>query len=143
MAKTKLVWKRGMQFDAYSAGQEAPIHIEAEEKFGGIGYGYQPKPLMLVSLAGCTALDVASLMKKMRIDENVADFTVEVDAHMTDEHPKFFDKVHVIYNFTGKDLNEEKLTKCVSLSESRYCGVFKMFRSFAEVSYEINFIEEA
>ena len=143
MAKTKLVWKRGMQFDAYTSGQDEPIHIEAEEKFGGIGYGYQPKPLILVALAGCTALDVASLMKKMRIDEDVKDFNVEVDAHMTEEHPKYFDKVHVTYNFTGKNMNEEKLTKCVSLSESRYCGVFKMFRSFAEVTYEINFIEEA
>ncbi len=142
MANTKLVWKRGMQFDAYTDGLEQPIPIEAEEKFGGIGYGYQPKPLMLVSLAGCTALDVASLMKKMRIDDDVTDFTVDVDAHMTEEHPKFYDKVHVIYNFKGNNLNREKLTKCVTLSESRYCGVYKMFRTFAEVSYEINFIEE-
>ncbi len=141
MKQVKLVWKKGMQFDAYAPGQDQPIHIEAEEKFGGIGYGYQPKPFMLVALLGCTALDVASLMKKMRIDENVSDFEVKVDAHMTDEHPKYYDKVHVIYNFSGKDLNKEKLTKCVSLSESRYCGVFKMFRSFADVTYEINFIE--
>jgi putative redox protein len=142
MPKTKLVWKKGMQFDAYTMGQDDPLHIEAEEKFGGIGYGYQPKPLMLVALAGCTGLDVSSLMKKMRIDEDVTDFTVEIDAHMTEEHPKYFDKIHVIYNFKGKNLNQEKLTKCVTLSESRYCGVYKMFRSFAEVSYEINFIEE-
>jgi putative redox protein len=142
MEHTKLVWKRGMQFDAYTAGQDEPIHIESEEKFGGIGYGYQPKPMMLLALAGCTALDVASLMKKMKIDVDVSDFTVDVDAEMTDEHPKYFNKVHVIYNFKGKGLNEKKLTKCVSLSESRYCGVFKMFRAFAEVTYEINFIEE-
>ncbi len=142
MANTKLVWKRGMQFDAYTAGKPEPLPIEAEEKFGGKGEGYQPKPLMLVSLAGCTGLDVSSLMKKMRIDEAVKDFTVDIEAHMTDEHPKYFDKVHVIYNFTGTGLNKEKLTKCVTLSESRYCGVFKMFRTFAEVTYEINFIEE-
>ena len=142
MANTKLVWKKGMQFDAYTAGQDAPIHIESDEKFGGIGYGYQPKPLMLVALAGCTALDVASLMKKMRLDEDVRDFTVDVDGHMTEEHPKYFDKVHVIYKFEGKNLNQEKLTKCVSLSESRYCGVYKMFRNFAEVTYEIVFIEK-
>ena len=142
MEHTKLIWKRGMQFDAYTVGREEPISIDSEEKFGGIGYGYQPKPMMLLALAGCTALDVASLMKKMKIDVDVTDFTVDVDAEMTDEHPKYFNKVHVIYNFKGKGLNEKKLTKCVSLSESRYCGVFKMFRAFAEVTYEINFIEE-
>lgn len=142
MGQTKLVWKKGMQFDAYTVGKNEPIPIEAEEKFGGIGYGYQPKPFMLVALAGCTGLDVSALMKKMRIDDDVSDFTVNIDANMTDEHPKFYDKVHVIYNFKGKNLNKEKLTKCVNLSESRYCGVFKMFRSFAEVTFEINFIEE-
>ena len=142
MGSTKLIWKRGMQFDAITEGLDEPLHIEAEAKFGGIGYGYQPKPLMLVSLAGCTGLDVAALMKKMRIDDDVTDFTVDVDAHLTEEHPKYYDKVHVIYTFKGKNLNREKLTKCVTLSESRYCGVYKMFRCFAEVSYEINFIEE-
>ncbi len=142
MGQTKLIWKRGMQFDAYTPGKDEPIPIEAEEKFGGKGEGYQPKPFMLVALAGCTGLDVAALMKKMRIDEDVTDFNIDIDAHMTEEHPKYYDKVHVIYNFKGKNLNKEKLTKCVTLSESRYCGVYKMFRSFAEVTYEINFIEE-
>jgi len=142
IVNTKLVWKGGMQFDAYSDGKDEPVPIDSEEKFGGIGYGYQPKPFMLVSLAGCTTLDVASLMKKMRIDKDVSNFTVDIDANMTEEHPKYFDKVHLIYKFVGKDLNKEKLTKCVSLSESRYCGVFKMFRAFAEVTYEIIFEEK-
>ncbi len=141
MAKTKLTWKRGMQFDADTIGLDKPLTIDAEEKFGGRNYGYNPKPLMLVALAGCTGLDVASLMAKMRIDNDVKDFTVDVEASMTDEHPKYFDKVHVVYNFVGTNMNEEKLTKCVSLSESRYCGVFKMFRTFADVTYEINFIK--
>ncbi len=142
MAKVKLEWKRPMAFDAYVGEYPEPVKIDSEEKFGGRGYGPQPKPLMLVSLGGCTAMDVASLMKKMRVDENVEDFTVEVNAHMTDEHPKYYDKVHVVYNFKGKNLDREKLTKAVKLSETRYCGVYKMFRSFADVTYEINFIED-
>lgn len=142
MKNVKLVWQRGLAFDAYTPGLDKPLPLDGEAKFGGRGYGYHAKPLMLVSLAGCTGMDVASLMKKMRIDEDVTDFNVYVDAHMTDEHPKYYDKVHVTYIFKGKNLNREKLTKCVTLSESRYCGVYRMFRSFAEVTYEIKFEEE-
>ncbi len=142
MKNVKLVWQRGLAFDAYAPGQEAPLHLDGEEKFGGRGYGYNAKPLMLVALAGCTGMDVASLMKKMRVDENVTDFTVDVQARMTDEHPKYYDKVHVTYTFKGKDLDIAKLTKAVDLSRTRYCGVYKMFGSFAEVSHEIVFEEE-
>jgi putative redox protein len=142
MKNVKLVWQRGLAFDAYTSGLEKPLPLDGEEKFGGRGYGYNAKPLMLVSLAGCTGMDVASLMKKMRVDENVTDFQVKVDAHMTEEHPKYYDKVHVTYIFKGKDLDKAKLTKAVDLSRNRYCGVYKMFRSFAEVTHEIVFEEE-
>ncbi len=142
MKNVKLVWQRGLAFDAYAPGQDKPLPLDGEEKFGGRGYGYNAKPLMLVSLAGCTGMDVASLMKKMRTDEQVSDFTVAVDAHMTDEHPKYYDKVHVTYTFKGKDMDRAKLTKAVKLSRERYCGVYHMFSHFAEVTYEIVFVEE-
>ena len=141
MKNVKLQWKRGLAFDAYTSGKEEPLHLDGEEKFGGRGYGYNAKPLMLVALAGCTGMDVASLMKKMRTDEQVEDFWVEVDAHMTEEHPKYYDKVHVKYTFKGKNMDRAKLTKAVHLSRDRYCGVYHMFRSFAEVSDEIVFEE--
>ncbi len=142
MKYVKLQWQRGLAFDAYTSGLDKPLPLDGEEKFGGRGYGYNAKPLMLVSLAGCTGMDVASLMKKMRVDEQVTDFFVEVDAHMTDEHPKYYDKVHVKYTFKGKNLDRAKLTKAVDLSRNRYCGVYHMFRSFAEVTHEIVFDEE-
>ena len=142
MKNVKLVWQRGLAFDAYTPGQEKPLTLDGEEKFGGRGYGYNAKPLMLVALAGCTGMDVASLMKKMRTDEQVTDFTVNVEAEMTGEHPKYYNKVHVTYTFTGKNMDQAKLTKAVKLSRDRYCGVYFMFSKFAEVSYEIIFNEE-
>ncbi|NPA43154.1 MAG: OsmC family protein [Chlorobi bacterium] len=142
MKSVKLVWQRGLAFDAYAPGKDEPLPLDGEEKFGGRGYGYHAKPMMLVALGGCTGMDVAALMKKMRVDENVTDFRVNVDAHMTEEHPKYYDKVHVTYIFKGKNLDRAKLTKAVDLSRERYCGVYKMFRSFAEVTHEIQFIEE-
>jgi len=130
-------WVEGMVFDATGIGGNTVL--DADEHVGGQNKGLRPKPLMLKALAGCTGMDVASLMKKMRAEAD--DFEVKVSGELTDEHPKYYNKVHVIYNFKGKELKRDKLTKCVNLSIDRYCGVFEMFRCFAEVTHEINFIE--
>jgi len=115
------------------------VLMETGEDFGGTNQGLNPKALMLSSIGGCTGLDVVALLKKMRVE--VDSFKIVVDANMTDEHPKYYDKVSIDYFFTGKDLNEEKIQKAVSLSEERYCGVIKMFRTFAEVSINIHINE--
>ena len=85
-------------------------------------------------------MDVVSLLKKMRAE--VDDFRIEVIANLTDEHPKFYDKVHVIYRFYGSDFKKDKIEKAVNLSVERYCGVMEMFRKFAEVTTEILYIEQ-
>jgi len=133
-------WLGKMAFNSKVIGGEVPL--DADEAVGGEGKGVRPKSLMLSSLSGCTGMDVTSLMKKMRTDESVSKFTVEVEGELTDEHPKIYKKVHVSYIFEGKEMNEAKLTKAVNLSIERYCGVFEMFRHFAEVSHEIIFIEK-
>ena len=96
--------------------------------------------MMLSSLAGCSGMDIASLLKKMRAE--VADFKIEVEAHLTEEHPKFYDKVHVTYTFFGSDFKKNKIEKAVNLSVDQYCGVMEMFRKFAEVTTEIIYIEQ-
>ena len=92
---------------------------------------------MLSSLAGCSGLDVASLMKKMKLE--VDEFTIETIANLTDEHPKFYDKVVVEYHFHGSNLKEDKLQKAVDLSIEKYCGVMEMFRQFAELEIKTVF----
>lgn len=138
--KSKTDWKGNMAFKSIISGGE--INLDADEKVGGEGKGVRPKALMLSALSGCTGMDVASLMKKMRIDESLLEFTIDVEGNLTEEHPKIYDKVHVVYTFVGKKLNKEKLEKAVNLSIERYCGVFEMFRKFATVTHEIIFTEK-
>lgn len=137
--KIETVWKGNMAFESQLPGGE--INLDADNEVGGQGNGVRPKQLMLTSLSGCTGMDVTSLMKKMRIDEEVSKFSIEVSGNLTDEHPKVYDKVHVKYSFEGKNMNQAKLEKAVNLSIERYCGVFEMFRAFAKVSHEIVFVE--
>ena len=95
---------------------------------------------MLSSLAGCSGLDVASLIKKMKLE--VDDFSIETIANLTDEHPKYYDSVAIEYHFHGSNLNEDKLQRAVDLSVEKYCGVMEMFRQFADVTTEVYLHEQ-
>lgn len=128
-------WKGNMRFESTNPG--GSLMIDAAEEVGGTNNGLRPKALMLSALAGCTGLDVVSLIKKMRLE--VVDFNVTTEGFLTDSEPQVYDKVVVIYHFYGLDLNEEKLTRAVELSVEKYCGVMQMFRSFATVTTQIVF----
>lgn len=133
--KINTVWKGNMQFESSNPG--GSLKIDVAEDLGGNSDGLRPKALMLSALAGCSGLDVASLMKKMRLE--VSDFFIETEGFLTDTEPAVYEKVIVTYNFVGENLNEEKLTRAVDLSVEKYCGVMHMFRSFSEIEIKIVF----
>jgi|TARA_B110000259_G_scaffold161846_1_gene186246 putative redox protein len=136
--KVTTTWKNKMLLESDNPlGKN--LLMESGPDSGGSNQGLSPKALMLSSLGGCTGLDLLSLLKKMRVE--IEDFKVIVNGELTEEHPKYYDKVSIDYYFTGTDLNEEKIKKAVSLSEERYCGVIKMFRAFAELTIAIHFNE--
>ncbi|NND80525.1 MAG: OsmC family protein [Maribacter sp.] len=129
-------WLGNMTFESNNpSGHNLTIDIAKED--GGDGNGFRPKALMLSSLAGCSGLDVASLIKKMKLE--VEDFTIETIANLTDEHPKFYDSVKIEYHFHGNNLNEKKLQRAVDLSIEKYCGVMEMFRQFAKLEIKTIF----
>lgn len=133
----KVNWMDKMAFSTEVNGHN--IILDADESVGGEDLGPRPKPLMLVSLAGCTGMDVVSILKKMRVD--VEGFNVKVEGELTEEHPIQYAKMHIIYEFEGKDLPKEKLKKAVNLSEERYCGVSALYRKAIEVTSEIRVID--
>ena len=136
--KVTTTWKNKMLLESDNPlGKN--LLMESGPDFGGSNQGLSPKALMLSSLGGCTGLDLLSLLKKMRVE--IEGFKVIVNGELTEEHPKYYDKVSIDYYFIGTDLNKENIKKAVSLSEERYCGVIKMFRAFAEVTIEIHFNE--
>lgn len=128
-------WKGNMQFESTNPG--GSLMIDAAEEVGGTNNGLRPKALMLSALSGCSGLDVASLIKKMRLE--VTDFNIVTEGFLTDTEPQVYDKVTVTYHFYGTNLNEEKLNRAVELSVEKYCGVMAMFRSFADVKIDTVF----
>ncbi|HOW41175.1 MAG TPA: OsmC family protein [Bacteroidales bacterium] len=130
-------WIENMAFETEVNGHK--IILDASEEGGGENKGPRPKLLMLSALGGCTGMDVISILSKMKVVPD--DFRVIVEGDITEEHPKHFNKMHVIYQFTGKNLPLDKLQKAVSLSEERYCGVSATYRKAMEITSEIKIIE--
>lgn len=136
MAKTNKVnatWLRNMAFEAELDGHR--LVMDAAAEFGGRDLGPRPKPFMLLALAGCTGMDVVSLLKKMRVEFEA--FSVEVEGELSEERPIRYTKMHVIYSFKGRDLPLGKLEKAVKMSEEQLCGVGAVYRKCMEVTSEI------
>lgn len=129
-------WKGGMAFETNNTSGLS-FRIDASPEDGGEGKGMRPKALMLSALAGCSGLDVAMLIKKMKLE--VEDFKIDTIAHLTEEHPKYYDSIVVEYHFYGKNLAEAKLKRAVDLSVEKYCGVMEMFRRFSTMEIKTIF----
>ncbi len=126
-------WLEKMAFQGEVNGHK--VVIDADETVGGENKGMRPKPLMQLSLAGCTAMDVISILQKMKVE--VDDFKVHVDGELTEEHPKHYTSMHIVYEFKGKNLSEEKIKKAVELSQDRYCGVSFSYKKVMNITNEI------
>lgn len=126
-------WKEGMAFEAEVNGHK--IMLDAGEQSGGLNRGPRPKPLMLVALAGCTAMDVVSILAKMRVE--LENFDVRVEGEQSEEHPVHYTSMHIIYEFWGKQLPADKLEKAINLSHERYCGVSAVYRKAMAVTHEL------
>jgi len=132
-----LAWKENLAFECDMDGHH--LVIDASKEGGGDDLGPRPKKLMLTALAGCTGIDVISMLKKMKVEPEA--FHVIVEGDLTEEHPISYRKMKVIYQFKGKDLPLEKLEKAVKLSEDKYCGVSAAYRLAMDLSSEIQVFE--
>lgn len=133
----EVTFKEDMSFEVGVDGHK--FMIDASPEVGGKDRGPKPKPLVLAALGGCTSMDVISILKKMRIKPDY--FNVAVAAEMTDEHPKYYNKIHLTYEFKGEDLPIDKLEKAINLSQDRYCGVTAMLANVAEITHEIKVLD--
>jgi putative redox protein len=134
----KTRWLNDLAFEAEVDGHK--IYLDSTVEHGGKNTGPRPKQLMMVALGGCTAMDVASILKKMR--ENVEEFTVEVEGDLAEEHPKKYEAMKIIYRLKGKDISRKNVEKAVNLSATKYCGVSANYLKAFPITHEI-IIEES
>jgi len=130
---TRVSLQDGMAFDVELNGHH--FVIDADEAVGGRDLGPRPKGLTLASLAGCTAMDVISILRKMRVE--VTRFEVSVDAGLAAQHPKKFTDMVVRYEVDGPEVPADKVKRAVELSEDRYCGVSATLKPAVAMRSEI------
>ena len=96
-----------------------------------------PLEMLLVSVAACTAADVASILEKKRQD--VVNYQVEVTGDRAEEHPRKFVKFHVHHIVHGRSVSEKAVADAIELSDTKYCSVAATVRPTATIttSYEI------
>ncbi len=119
----------GMQFVA-EAGSGYTVRLDAAESSGEQGGGFIPMEMVLVGLAGCTAMDVISILRKKRQD--VTEYQVHVRGERAEDHPKVFTSITVEHIVTGHGVSPEAVARAIELSETKYCSVGAMVRQTAE-----------
>ncbi|MBO8126478.1 MAG: OsmC family protein [Firmicutes bacterium] len=130
----ELRWIDGLTFAAKGATNHWVV-LDTRKEIGGHDGASSPMEMVLFGLMGCSAFDVVSILKKMRMEPR--DFRVYVEAERASEHPKVFTKIHLKYVFYGDELKKENLERAVSLSQEKYCSVAGMLKQAVEITYEI------
>ena len=116
--KVEVQWKGRMSFTgAADTGFEVPLGSSPE--VGGDNDGFRPMELMAISLAGCTAMDVISILSKKR--QEISDFQVRVITDRAEGHPKVFTHAVIEYHAAGKEISENAITRAMELSADTYC----------------------
>lgn len=136
----KVNWQGKMSFTGTAeTGFEVPLG--ANPKVGGDNDGFRPLELMSVSLAGCTAMDVISILQKKR--QEITDFRVEVDAARVDDHPRVISEAVIEYHVTGKDIAEKAVARAIELSATRYCPAQSMLAKVFPMELKYFIYDEA
>lgn len=137
--KAIVIWKGKMSFEGSSAaGFKLPLGTSVES--GGDNDGFRPMELLLIGLAGCTAMDVISILEKKR--QEVTDFEVRViEAERALEHPKVYTHIVLEFVVTGRNVDRVAVERAVELSATKYCSAQGMLGKVAKIESKITVLE--
>ena len=126
----QIKWTDGMQFIA-RAGKGPAVVLDSGEG----GSGPSPMEMVLIGVAGCSAVDVIMIMEKKRA--RVADFQVNITGERAEEYPKRYTDVHIEFVLHGKGIKPKALEQAIQLSETKYCGAMASLNATIETTYRI------
>jgi putative redox protein len=137
--QAKVNWQGRMSFVG-TADSGFHVNLGTRPEVGGDNDGFRPLELMAISLAGCTAMDVISILQKKRQD--VTDFEVRVHAERAGEHPRVFTGATIDYMITGRDVDEKAVVRAIQLSAERYCPAHAMLAQVFPIDMRYQIFEE-
>ncbi|ANE52397.1 OsmC family protein [Flavisolibacter tropicus] len=125
--KTTTIWKGGKSYESIHPNKST-IHIDAAG-------GFNPKALLLSGLASCSGVDIVDILEKMRVP--FADLKIEVEADQTEEYPRVFKDINIVYSIATDEENRDKVIKAIDLSLEKYCGVAAMLKKNSKINYTL------
>jgi len=134
----KVIWKEKMSFEG-TADSGFKVTLGTIPEVGGDNDGFRPMELLAIGLAGCTAMNVISILNKKKQD--VHDFEVRVHADRAEEHPKVFTHLTIEYVVSGKNVDQAAVERAVELSETKYCSAQAMFNKIVPIDRVITLHE--
>lgn len=137
--EAKVNWQGKLTFKG-SAESGFELPLGTEPAVGGDNDGFRPMELLAIGLAGCTAMDVISILSKKR--QEVTDFEVQVHAGRATEHPKVITDAIIEYFVTGHNLDESAITRAIELSATRYCPAQAMFKKLFPIELKYHIFED-
>ena len=137
--EAKVNWQGRLTFTG-TADSGFQLPLGTDQAVGGDNHGFRPMELLAVGLAGCTAMDVISILSKKR--QEVTDFEVQVHAERAEEHPKVMTGAVIEYFVTGQNLDEAALLRAIELSATRYCPAQAMFGKLMPIELKYNIFED-
>lgn len=126
----QIKWTDGMQFIARARKGPAVV-IDSRDG----GTGTSPMEMVLMGVAGCTAMDVISIMRKKRVQ--IDDFHVNITGEYAEKHPKRYTDIRIEYVFRGKDTKPKAVEHAIKLSETKYCSAMASLNANFAHSYRI------
>lgn len=130
---------KGMHFQGEGTSK-VTTNIDTSVTAGGTGHGTSPMELVLIAIAGCSGMDIITILEKMQV--KVQRFETTVEGERASDHPRIFKDIEVIYKFWGEDLPEDKIRRAVELSMEKYCSVVNMIDKVANLAYSIEYNPE-
>ena len=137
--QASVVWSKGLSFTG-TADSGHTVAIGTDPGVGGDDDGLRPMELMAISLAGCTAMDVISILRKKRVD--VTGFEVKVDGDRASDHPKVFTAFNIHYIVRGHNVEPAAVERAMDLSRTKYCPAQAMLGQLAPITLSYEIIEE-
>ncbi len=135
----QVTWVEGMQFVGEASSGHA-IVLDTKTGSGGRDTGTSPMELVLVGLAGCTAMDVRAILARKRQD--MTGLQVKVEAERADQHPRVYTEIRMTYVVRGRGLSEKAVADAIRLSQDKYCSASAMLAKTANISYTYHIVSE-
>jgi putative redox protein len=136
--KSKVTWQGRMTFSG-TADTGFEVTLGADPEVGGDSDGFRPMELIAIGLAGCTAMDVISILKKKRQD--VLAFEVQARLKRATEHPQVFTQAVIEYFVTGRGVDAAAVVRAIELSATRYCPAQGMFKHILPIVLKYHIFE--